>query len=374
MPQRKKTDCFSLLCGGLLLLGSVSISGFAHADDKHSTTLTGTLGLNTIPNARMDEKGTVRIGASTSDPYVHTYMGFQLAKSFYVSLRQPGEVSSIHQKPDNLYPGLDMKLRLMEETATRPAIAIGFESAYGHKRIGSEYVTLSKRINNFDITGGIAWGRMGSAGHVHNPLASLSSHFDKRRDFNLEQAQDIRDWFTGQDMGFFGGVEYFTPLDGLSLKAEYGANDYVGERRNIPGFNAPAPWSVSLNYKPWDQIDLSAGVIGGEKVMARLSVQDQIFNWPGKPDGKRDAPAMLSKRQAVGFDNSGRAALLLSPYQSSARQIGHVARYTANNMPPDEEQIAIKLNHKGLKGPTVTLIRRDLEEAVIRNHGSPEEI
>lgn len=374
MPQRKKTGRFSLFFLGLLLLGIFSTNEKAHAEERYSTTTTGTLGLITIPSARMDKKGTVRIGASTSDPYVHTYMGFQLADSFHVSLRQTGEISDIHQRPDNLYPGLDMKLRLLEETAYRPAIAIGFESAYGHKRMGSEYITLSKRIHNFDLTGGIAWGRLGSAGHVHNPLASLNSHFDKRRDFNLEQAQDIRDWFTGQDMGFFAGVEYFTPLDGLSVKAEYGADDYVGEKRSIAGFDAPAPWSISLNYKPWEQIDLSAGIIGGEKVMARLSLQDQIYDWPGRPDREREAPAMFVKRQPVGFDQAGNVSLMVSPYQSTAQQVGHVARYAANNMPATQEDIAIKLHHKGLKGPTVHLIRRDLEQAVLHNHGSAEEI
>lgn len=84
-----------------------------------STNQTGVLGLNTVPNARMDEKGTVRIGAGTSDPYVHSFIGFQLAKPFYVSLRQSSQVSSLLSSPDEFYPGVDFKLQLAEETAVR---------------------------------------------------------------------------------------------------------------------------------------------------------------------------------------------------------------------------------------------------------------
>ncbi|HPF78728.1 MAG TPA: YjbH domain-containing protein, partial [Alphaproteobacteria bacterium] len=65
-----------------------------------SPSVTGTLGLNTVPSARMDEVGTIRAGISTSDPYVHAFMGFQLAKPLYVSLRQSGEVSNLTQEPD----------------------------------------------------------------------------------------------------------------------------------------------------------------------------------------------------------------------------------------------------------------------------------
>jgi hypothetical protein len=383
VPQQKKTRTRFPFYGGLLLLVLALTSRPGYTEESYqsrwslprhyapSTTLTGTLGLNTIPSARMDEKGTIRLGASTSDPYVHTYMGFQLADSLYISLRQTGEISSIRQKPDHLYPGLDLKIRLFEETATRPAVAIGFESAYGHKRMGSEYLTLSKRFKNIDVTGGIAWGRLGSAGHIHNPLASLNSHFDKRRQYNLEQAQDIRDWFTGQDIGFFGGVEYFTPLKGLSFKAEYGANDYIGERRNIAGFDAPPPWSVALNYQPWEQIDLTAGIIGGEKVMARLSIQDQLFDWPGRPH-ERQAPPVIAPSRDI--SNSHDNSLALGSYQSPALQIGHKTRHVINGMDGGDEKIHLNLTHKGLRGPSVTLIKHDVEQAVLYHHGSAEEI
>ena len=330
----------------------------------------------------MDKVGTIRGGVSYSYPYRHSYLGFQIAKPLYLNVRHTAESSKIFGKTtalypalgiDALYPGLDLKLRLMKETATRPAIAIGMESAFGHKRMASEYLTFSKRINNFDLTGGLAWGRLGSAGHIKNPMRKISSHFSKPRQYDSFFVQDTNGWFTGEDIGFFGGVEYFTPVNGLSLKAEYGANDYSGERAAISGFDAPDPWSIGFNYKPWQQADISAGITGGEKIIARLSLQDQIFNWPGRSSPFRPAPDLISPRRQNDEEKNS-SNLALSPYRSTGNQIGHVARSIANSSSSNNETISVSLKHKGLKGPTLKLIRRDLEEAILNNHGSPEEI
>ncbi|HPD83352.1 MAG: YjbH domain-containing protein [Alphaproteobacteria bacterium] len=363
-----------------LLITLVGTNATAQANDsaslprhyKSSTNETGTLGLNTIPSARMDEAGTIRIGAGTSDPYLHSFIGFQFTDSLYVSLRQTAEVSSLNDSPNAFYPGLDFKLRLWQETATRPAMVIGMDSAVGHKRMASEYIAFSKRFKNFDFTNGLAWGRLGSAGHIKNPLAPLSSHFEKNRNYNDLNTQDIEDWFTGEEVGIFGGIEYFTPLKGLSLKIDYGANDYKSEK-NISGFNAPEPWAISLNYTPIDQANLSAGIIGGEKIMARLSLQDQLFDWPGKSGQRRKAPDLISPRP-FNKTNHDAVTLALSPYHPSARQIGQTARLVANDTAADQEKITLALHHKGLKGPVVTLMRDDLEKGVLDHQRSPEEI
>ena len=342
---------------------------------SYSTHETGMLGLNLIPTARMDKSGTIRAGVSTNDPYTHSFMGFQLAKPLYVSIRQTAEVSNIAKSPNRLYPGLDFKLRLMEENANRPAITIGADSAFGHKRIGSEYISFSKRYNNFDFTAGMAWGRLGSSGHIKNPMRSLSSHFDKKRNFNSEQPQDFTNWFTGPDIGFFGGIEYFTPISGLSLKADYGAHDYVGERLGIDGFDAPDPWSIGFNYSPKDFVSLSGAVVGGEKLMARLSLQDQIFNWPGAPASTLTAPDLIYPRAPISPSKAyNHQNINLSPYHSTGQQIGHSARILSNNTPPEEESLELTIKHMGLKGPTIKLIRSDIESGIINKTITPEEI
>lgn len=338
-----------------------------------STNMTGVIGLNTIPTARMDERGTVRVGVSTDEPYTHSFMGFQIAKPLYVSFRQSAQTKNITAKADNFYPGIDFKLRLREETAHAPAIAIGADSGAGTKRLASEYITLSKRFKNFDLTGGMAWGRLGSAAHIKNPLGAVSPHFDRPRNYNsLLETQTIEDWFTGEDVGFFGGVEYFTPLKNLSLKADYGANEYIGEQ-TIAGFSPPAPWALSLNYQPIPQVDISAGVIGGEQFMARISLQENLLNWAGKSYRTGTPPDIISPR-APDKEGGNTVTLALNPYSPTAYQIGRATRKNANEMESSQENITLALHHKGLKGPVVTLMRSDLEQAVLNNQGSPEEI
>ncbi len=362
---------FAILCAGLVWIFAAN-SLPASANDSPSINLTGTIGLNIIPTARMDKEGTIRIGTSTTDPYLYNFLGFQVAKPLYVNVRQTSEISSLLDSADRLYPSLDFKLQLMEENAKRPALVIGANSAFGHKRTSSEYIALSKRKGNFDFTGGLAWGRFAGRGHIKNPFSVVSSHFEKDRDFNSDTPQSIDGWLTGEEASFFGGIEYFTPMKGLSLKADYAAFDYGSETTTNAGFNEAQPWSVGLNYKPWKPLDLSVGVIGGEKLIARLSLQDNISKWPGRSSAKVEPPELLYPRED--YQGSHKAVLNLKTYQSTPQQVGHTARQVANQSSATNENIEIALNHKGLKGPTLQLIRRDLEEAVLNNHGSVEEI
>lgn len=250
----------------------------AFSETSYSTNIHGKLGLNTIPNARMDEKGTIRAQSSYLDPYFHGFLGVQLASPLYVGIRQTAEVSSFDEDFDRLYPGVDAKLRTVKESTYRPEIAIGIQSGFGHKRTAGEYITATKRYKNFDFTGGIGWGRFASSAHIDNPLKALGSHFDKDRNLDGEAPNEPDDWFTGQDMGFFAGLEYFTPLKGLSLKADWGGDRYEAEKAAF-NFRPAAPWSIGLNYKPWQFMDIGLASQGADKIMARLSLQGNVKNW-----------------------------------------------------------------------------------------------
>ena len=58
----------------------------SNASAQNSTNIRGNIGLNTVPSARMESVGTMRLGAGTSDPYFHTFLGFQIAKPLYLNL------------------------------------------------------------------------------------------------------------------------------------------------------------------------------------------------------------------------------------------------------------------------------------------------
>lgn len=380
----------------VFLCAVVAADRTAHAETAApSATVTGIQGLNTVPTARMDASGTFRAGVSTSDPYNHAFLGMQIAKPLYVNLRQSMEISSVGERPSMVYPGLDIKLRLKEEGRYMPEIAFGMNGALGHKRFSSEYFALSKRWYDWDFTLGAAWGRLGSAGHLKNPLARISSHFEQERDYSDHDAAAPSDWFTGEEIGFFGGVEYTTPVKGLSLKADFNADAYKGETSSFD-FKKPSPWSVGFNYAPKEWVSFGMSLIGADKVMARLTFQNNLFGW-NKTKSHKDSDAFkfdakrsdgtwrhlaremaeteninMGKTRVKDHDFSG--VVHMNDYQPSTMQIGRAARHLAANAGPEIETITIIPVTKGLRGKAVTFSRRDLEQAVAHETGSPEEI
>lgn len=383
----------SLLCVFLLALWSGAAGA---ADSPHrSTTLMGQVGLNNVPSARMDQAGTVRIGVGTLDPYLHSFINAQITDWMNVGIRQSAEKSSLLSNPHWLYPGLDLKFTLNREGRYDPEIALGFLSASGHKQTASEYIALSKRYNNFDFTLGMGWGRLAGDGHIRNPMRRISSHFGDNRTFTNGESNSAHDWFTGEDAGFFGGVEYHTPLKNLSLKADWGSNPYGVEADTINGYDKPADWSLSLNYAPLSWVDAMVGIQGTDKVMARLSFQDNVARWLGRPAKSAAPPAIFPRRadsdpEALRDDarddgiylghirrerDTGLAAHLnLRAHKPLAQQIGHAARLMARHAPPETDTFYITPMRGRIAGKPIRILRRDLEIAITDHQGSPEEI
>jgi len=370
-------------------------AGTASAERLATPSLMGPLGLNTTPSARMDEPGTIRFGMGIMDPYVHGFLGFQVAEPLYIALRQTAVTTDIRGKADNLYPGMDLKLRLAEETALTPDIAVGLQSAFGHKRMAGEYLVATKRFGDFDVSGGLAWGRLGSAAHLSNPLNVLGSHFDKDRDLDGEDPNDFNDWFTGKDIGLFGGVEYFPPWSQkLSFKADYGADRYVREQAAL-GRDMPEPWSIGLNYRPKPWISLGSALVGGDTLMGTVSVQGPLSAWNVRQASYTAPPAMRPhrsgtvtpadmERNAVNYDmllyntktdtHSASSFLAYRGNNPLPLDIGRAARLMANSGGMNIERLSLIPTHYGLRGPMISLMRDDLERAVILKQGSPEEI
>lgn len=361
----------------------------------HSGTLTGPLGLNIVPSARMDSSGTITAGVSTLDPYLHGFIGIQLADPLYVNIRQSAETSSLSDEAKRLYPGVDTKLRLLREGKYTPEIALGMQSMVGHKRMAGEYLAFSKRYQDFDFTAGMGWGRYGSAGHFKNPLKSVSGHFGKNRAHDDEISVRPQDWFTGENIGLFGGVEYFTPVDGLSLKLDIGADRYSAETA-AGDFDKPAPWSAGFNFRPasgW--FDAGIAVMGLDKIMARFTLRTFPERWntsAASPQthhpmrahrspssspammqtSARNDGALLYDLQRDGAEVS--ATLELNDHHPAPYQIRAAAINMANHAGTEVETITIRPARGHLKGAAISLNRRDLENALARQQGSADEI
>lgn len=369
---------------------------WSHAEHTDYTpNLFGPLGLNSVPSARMSDAGTLTAGLSTLDPYVHSFIAFQLAEPLFIGLRQSAEISNINDDAKRLYPGLDFKLRLFDETRFRPALALGFQSALGHKRMAGEYLALSKRYKSFDFTAGIGWGRFGSAGHMDNPL-KIASHFDKSRTLDGEMPHEPADWFTGEQVGFFGGIEYFTPLEGLSLKFDLGADRHAAERAAFD-YEVPPAWSAGISYTPKPWVNAALAAQGTDKIMGRLSFQTNPKAWPWK-GYKRAEPRklrtfrtglslpsrMMDSAQNEGLElhdiarespHSASGALELAPDKPAPFQYGRAVRHMAAHAGPALERFTLTPRRMGLQGSALKLMRADFERALGQNQqGSAEEI
>lgn len=367
----------------------------AFAGERATPMLMGALGLNTIPSARMDKQGTVHASLSTLDPYLHAAVGFQIADPLYIGIRQSAEISNIKDSADRLFPGIDLRLKLWDENEYRPAAALGLQSALGHRRMAGEYLSFSKRYKDFDFTGGMAWGRLGSAAHMENPLKHLHHHFGKRRLLDGEEPNQPNNWFTGEDVGFFAGAEYFSPhIDGLSVKADWGADRYIVEQ-SLSDYDPPDPWALGINFTPVDFVNIAATLIGGEKLMGQITLKSPLQKWFGRKHKKNKPHHMRPYRTGPSLpaemvnsatrnnirlyetrrdDYSASTMLLLDHNRPLPMQIGRAARHMGNHAGEVIEELRITPLSYGLEGSSISLQRRDLEQALAHKQGSPQEI
>ncbi|MDY0030272.1 MAG: YjbH domain-containing protein [Pseudobdellovibrionaceae bacterium] len=382
----------SLACHLCALLAWVCVVA-PSACAQSSPDFSGALGLNVIPNARMDQAGTIRLGASKVGSYEFGTFGTQISDRLYLGVRQ----SSL-KNPDTdqkqLFPGMDLKYRLFRERAMRPEISVGFQSLFGHKRMAAEYLALSKRYEQFDFTAGIGWGRLGTRHNIPNPLL-LKSLSSSSRDLDGDNPSGLDDLFRG-DAGIFAGIQYDIPtISGLSLKADLSSDGWRAEKATYAKFDAPSAWSIGVSYRPYSWLDVGAAFIGTDQIMTRLSFSPNMATWTIGNSEKPIPVTLLEGRPSVSalhqksMDHESRklglrhiytqnmstgADLDLKDYFSTALQIGQGARHLSNISGDLPEQLSFHLSKYGLRGPSLSLNRRDIEMAALTYQGSPEEI
>lgn len=251
----------------ILALVAMLLPALASADATTSSTLGGG-GLWTMPNARMAPAGSLTLGGHYTSPDVHIPLFYQptehLELGFRYSQRQPRDGQQRH----NYDPQLDIKWRWQEETRYLPAIALGARDIGHNTPFNAEYLVASKRWNAWDVSLGVGWGALGSAGDAEAPFNDLSERWDTRSAPENLQPYEESDWFKGS-ASLFGGVSYQTPWQPLSLAVEYSGGDTTqwpaGDTREQSSrwqggmrFALSKPLSVSLGWERGDT--LSAGV------------------------------------------------------------------------------------------------------------------
>jgi hypothetical protein len=153
-----------------------------------------------------------------------------------------------------------MKMRFVQESEYIPEISLGIRDLLGTGVYGAEYIVASKRIDDFDLTAGLGWGRLASDGTLPNPLGQIFPSFKTRQTFTGGNGGTVNfgQFFHGPHMGIFGGAIWHSPIETLDLLVEYSSDRYTEEAAG-GAFKVRVPVNVGVSYRPFDIATISAG-------------------------------------------------------------------------------------------------------------------
>jgi hypothetical protein len=86
-------------------------------------------------------------------------------------------------------------------------------------------------------------------------------------------------------VGLFGGIEYQTPIENLTLKVEYSSDAYLQEKQQI-GKNYGFPVNVGVSYRPFPWLDIGLSLMHGNSAGLRISalIDAAEENWQARLD------------------------------------------------------------------------------------------
>lgn len=274
----------------------------------------GGVGLMQTRTARMAPDGQLDFGYSRVMPYERYLLTLQALPWLEATFRYTSVTNRDFAGNENLGfgtafkdRGADLKFLLVNEGRFVPAISLGLQDGLGTGVFSGEYIVASKRFFDFDFSFGIGWGYNGGNGGFKNPLTHLSDEFRVRGGGPSQGGSlNLSSFFSGPEVGFFGGVEYATPLKGLWLKLEYDPNDYLSEplsnrlEAETPGIN------VAAVYRPFSWLDLSLGWERGTTMMFRGSLRSNLHE-AGIPKIMDPPPPVARVRGTPGASLAGAA-------------------------------------------------------------------
>ncbi len=377
----------------LLIGGSQSAfaQGFAPSFGSH-----GSIGIIDMPNAAMQPDGETSWSFINNGTSAGGALNFQILPNIEASAR-------IISLDDWTAPGatfndntLDLKFRIVGEGDIRPAIAVGFRDFLSNGPTASEYIVATKSIGeNLRISAGLGWGRLGSS----NPVFSTGTRPA------VDNAFGYSHMFAG-DAALFGGVEWQTPINNLTLKAEYSSDAYTGEQV-FGDFTRNWPFNLGAEYRLGTHLSLAAYYnygsefgfrlsfsgnpnqpitpqdlgVGPAPVNARPADYSRDVAWAGVPIVRKKMLEILSS--ALAQDGiivqegriSGDTLELYVNNNKYARQpmaVGRLARVLAGSTPPSVEVFRITLMSENLPTTTMEIKRADLEAQVDRPNAGPD--
>ena len=257
-----------------IVVGSV-LSSTAHADTqirvKPSQMVQGGNGLIQTPTARMREEGGMAINYTDNGEYRFWSVNIQLYDWMEATARYTDVRTQLYSQFESFSgdqtlkdKGLDVKFRLWKESYYLPDISVGFRDFGGTGFFESEYVNASKSVGPFDFHFGVGWGYLGTADDISNPFCELKDSFCERPELTSGRGGKVEfEQFFKGTMALFGGIEYQTPWEPLTLKFELEGNDYSRDRAGL--LERDSRWNLGAVYR-YKDFDFSLNYQRGNTV------------------------------------------------------------------------------------------------------------
>ncbi|MFL6648122.1 MAG: YjbH domain-containing protein [Sulfurifustaceae bacterium] len=223
-------------------------------------SLTGQTGLIHMPDGRIGEDGLFRFGVLDDDPYSSVWSSL----SFFSRLEVSGRYTRIDGVPgfpdapelgDYRDKAFDAKLLLLPESTSLPALAVGAQDYLGTRLFNAQYLAVSKRVGDFDVTAGYGRRRIDGAfgGVRYRPSALPGWRFVVEYDAN-DYRHDFRADLSGADRrngGLAYAVEYGPGWWGAQLARRdngWAANVYLAvplmQREFVPKIDEPLSYDA----------------------------------------------------------------------------------------------------------------------------------
>lgn len=392
--HRKATALFGTTCASALLL---ALANSAAQSDQVSISTYGTPGLIETPTARRLNDGELAFTSSIVGPTLRNTVSFQIWPRVTGSFRYTRIDGAQADGSANFDRGFDVTFQLMDETDTRPAVALGLRDFLGTGLYSGEYLVATKSFGSrLEVTGGIGWGRFASRDGFTNPLGVIDDRFETRPSgFSGVGGQvEAGEWFRG-DAAIFGGIAYKLN-DRSTLFAEYSTDVYQDDADD-GRIEIDTPLNFGIEYRFRNGVNVKGFVVGGNEIGAQVSyILDPrkranpgglekaprpignrsrlaIAEWNDSAQGGgRDALTdVLSRRMAEegltlqGVEIEGNRAkvrLQNNRYGVEAQAAGRAARVMATTLPPQVETLVVVLQENGVPMSQVTTRRSDLED------------
>lgn len=268
-----------------------------------------------MPTARMSKEGEFNFSFTNSNEYTFYNVSLQVLPWLETTIRYT-TVSDIPYDPsfpdvdnEKTDKGIDLKVRLLEESKFIPELSVGMRDFAGTGLFDGEFIVATKRYSNtklgtFDFTLGLGWGYLGTRDNISSPTCKISDNFCTRPDdfVSTGGTSNIDRLFKGPT-ALFGGIEYQTLHEPLRFKVEYDSNNYSEDFPVVEAgvdMTPHTPWNFGVLYRLGHMADLRLSYERGDTLVAGVSLYTNFNEMPSfwrdtpTPEVNDDQPDQLS--------------------------------------------------------------------------------